>query len=175
MTLWNFEPGHSCAEFAVRHMMVATVRGYFKNIKGTVHFDAADPASSSVEVTIDAASFSTEEKERDEHLRSPDFLGVADHPTITFKSTNVEVTGHNKCKLTGDLTIRGNTRPVTLDVEYLGPVNTPFGDTRIGFLATTRINREDFGVSWNSPMPGLGWVVGKDVDITIDVEAIRAS
>ncbi len=173
MPLWTFEPGHTCAEFAVRHMMVTIVRGYFKNLKGSFQFDPADPASSTVEVKIDAGSFTTEEKERDEHLRSADFLDVAKHPTITFKSTRLEVTGYNKCKLTGNLTIRGATRPVTLDVEYFGPVDTPFNNTRMGFLATTRINREDFGVSWNAPMPSGGYVVAKDVDITLDVEAIR--
>ncbi len=173
MPVWTFEPGHTCAEFAVRHMMVTIVRGYFKNIGGMLKFDLADPASSSVEVTLDAASFSTEEKERDEHLRGADFLDVANHPTITLKSTHIEVTGYNTCKLTGNLTIRGTTRLVTLDVEHFGPVDTPFGNTRMGFLARTRINREDFGVSWNAPMPGGGSVVGREVEITIDVEAIR--
>ncbi len=173
MLLWTFEPGHTCAEFTVRHMMVTIVRGSFKNLKGTLQFDPADPASASVEVKIDAASFSTGENERDEHLRSADFLDAAKHPTITFKSTRVEVTGYNKCKVLGNLTIRGTTRPVILEVEFFGPVDTPFNNTRMGFLATTKINREDFGVSWNSPMPGGGYVVGKDVDITIDVEAIR--
>ncbi len=174
MTHWDFEPGHTCIEFAVRHMMVTIVRGFFKNVRGSLEFDPANPASSSVQVTLDAASFSTEEKERDEHLRSADFLDVANHPAITFKSTKVEVTGYNKCKVSGNLTIRGTTRPVTLDVEFFGPVDTPFNNTRMGFLATTRINREDFGVSWNAPMPSGGYVVGKDVDVTIDVEAIRS-
>ncbi len=175
MPLWNFEPGHCSAEFAVRHMMITIVRGQYKNISGTLQFDPAHPESSSVEVTINAAGFSTEEKERDEHLRSADFLDVAHHPTIKFKSTTVEVTGTNHCKVTGNLTLRGTTRPVTLDIEYFGPVDTPFNNTRMGFLAVTRINREDFGVSWNAPMPGGGWVVGKEVVITIDVEAIRTS
>jgi polyisoprenoid-binding protein YceI len=175
MPLWNFEPGHSSAEFAVRHMMITIVRGQYKNISGTLQFDPARPESSSVEITIDAASFSTEENERDEHLRSADFLDVAHHPHIKFKSTHVEATGCNHCKLTGDLTIRGKTRPVTLDVQYFGPVDTPFNNTRLGFIATTRINREDFGVSWNSPMPGGGVVVAKEVEIMIDVEAIRAN
>jgi polyisoprenoid-binding protein YceI len=154
-------------------MMTTIVRGYFKNLKGTIQFDPANPASGSVEVTLDAASFTTEEKERDEHLRSADFLDVKNYPKIRFKSTHVEVTGTNHCKVTGDLTLRGKTRPVTLDVQYFGPVDTPFHNTRMGYLATTRINREDFGVSWNVPMPSGGWVVGKEVEITLDVEAIR--
>jgi polyisoprenoid-binding protein YceI len=174
MPLWNFEPGHSSAAFAVRHMMITIVRGHFKNISGALDFDPAHPGRASVEVSIDAASFSTEEPDRDAHLRSADFLDVAHYPKIQFKSTNVEICGYNKFKLTGDLTIRGVTRPVTLDGEFLGPVDTPFNNTRMGFLATTRIRREDFGVSWNSPMPGGGVVVASDVDITLDVEAIRA-
>ena len=173
MPVWEFEPGHTSAEFAVRHMMVTIVRGQFKNLKGRFNFDPRDSAGCFVEATIDAASFTTEEPERDAHLRSADFLDVARHPTITFKSTGVEATGTNHCKVTGDLTIRGVTRPITLDVEYFGPVDTPLNNTRTGFLARTRINREDFGASWNSPMPGGGWVVGKEVEITIDVEAIR--
>jgi len=154
-------------------MMVTIVRGWFKNLKGSLRFDPANPADGSVEVTLDAASCSSEEKERDQHLRSVDFLDVSNYPSIKFKSTHVEVTGTNHCKVTGDLTLRGKTRPVTLDVQYFGPVDTPFNNTRMGFLATTRINREDFGMSWNAPMPGGGWVVGKEVEITIDVEAIR--
>ena len=172
MPVWEFEPGHTSAEFAVRHMMITIVRGQFKNLKGRFHFDPRDPAGCSVEATIDAASFTTEEPERDAHLRSADFLDVAHHPAITFKSTSVEATGTNHCKVTGNLTIRGVTRPITLDVEYFGPADTPFNNTRTGFLARTRINREDFGASWNSPMPGGGWVVGKEVEITLDVEAI---
>ena len=172
MPVWEFEPGHTSAEFAVRHMMVTIVRGHFKNLKGRFDFDPRDSAGCFVEATIDAASFTTAEPDRDAHLRSADFLDVASHPTITFKSTSVEATGANHCKVTGNLTIRGVTRPVTLDVEYFGPVDTPFNNTRTGFIARTRINRYDFGVSWNSPMPAGGWVVGKEVEITIDVEAI---
>ncbi|PYV22347.1 MAG: polyisoprenoid-binding protein [Acidobacteria bacterium] len=172
MPTWEFEPGHTSATFAVRHMMITIVRGHFKNLKGKFHFDPADPARGSIEVTIDAASFSTAEPERDAHLRSADFLDVANYPTITFKSTSVEPTGTNHSKVTGDLTIRGVTRPVILEVEYFGPVDTPFNNRRMGYLARTRINREDFGCSWNSPMPGGGWVVGKEVEITIDVEGI---
>ena len=155
-------------------MMITMVRGQYKNLKGTLYFDPSDPARSSVEVTIDAASFSTEEPERDAHLRSADFLDVEDFPTIHFRSTHVEATGFSTYTITGDLTIRGVTRPVTLEAHYYGPVDTPFNNTRIGFLATTRIKREDFGVSWNNPIPGGGYVVAKEVDLTIDVEAIRA-
>ena len=155
-------------------MMITIVRGQYKNLKGTLYFDPAAPAHSSVEVAIDAASFSSEEPERDAHLRSADFLDVEHFPVIHFKSTHVEATGYSTYKIAGDLTIRGKTLPVTLDAHSYGPVDTPFSNTRIGFLATTRIKREDFGVSWNNPMPGGGYVVAKEVELTIDVEAVRA-
>ena len=170
----DFEPGHTSVTFAARHMMITIVRGQYKNLKGTLHFDPADLAHSGVEVTIEAANFSSEEPERDAHLRSADFLDVENHPMIHFQSTHVEATGYSTYKITGDLTLRGKTLPVTLDAHSYGPVDTPFNDTRIGFLATTRIHREDFGVSWNNPMPGGGYVVAKEVELTIDVEAIRA-
>ena len=153
-------------------MMITWVRGHFKNVHGTLKFDPADPVNSSVEVVINAKELWTGEPERDEHLRSADFLDVENHPTITFKGNEVERIGGNKAKVTGDLTIRGVTRKVTLEVRYLGQWNTPFNDTRIGFVAKTRINRHDFGVSWNNPMENGGVVVGSDVFITIDAEAI---
>jgi polyisoprenoid-binding protein YceI len=155
-------------------MMITIVRGQYKNLSGTLHFDPSEPERSSVEVTIKADGFSTEESERDAHLRSADFLDVEHFPTIYFRSTRVEATGFSTYSIEGDLTIRGVTRPVTLETHYYGPVDTPFNNTRIGFVATTRIQREDFGVSWNNPMPGGGYVVAKDIDLTIDVEAIRA-
>lgn len=174
MTRWDFEPGHTSVTFAVRHMMITMVRGQYRNIQGTLYFDAADPSKSSVEVSIEAARCSTEEPERDAHLRSADFLDCANHPAIHFKSTQVEQTGFSTYKIAGDLTLRGITRSVTLDAHYYGPVDTPFNNTRIGFLATTRINREDFGITWSAPMPGGGYVVAKEIELTIDVEAIRA-
>ena len=155
-------------------MMITIVRGQYKNLQGALYFDPSDPAHSAVEVVIEAGDFSTAEPERDAHLRSDDFLDVENFPAIHFKSTHVEATGFSTYKITGDLTIRGVTRPVTLDAHYYGPVDTPFHNTRIGFLATTRIKREDFGVSWNNPMPDGGYVVAKEVELTIDVEAIRA-
>lgn len=172
---WNFEPGHTGVEFAVRHMMITIVRGYYKNISGVLEFDPADPQSSSVNVTIEASNCETKEPERDAHLRGPDFLDCANYPKIFFQSTNVEPVACNRYKLAGDLTIRGITRTVILDVEYCGRAKTPFNDTRIGFLATTKIDRYDFGVSWNNPMPEGGVVVARDVEITIDVEAIRST
>jgi len=180
MTGWTFEPGHTAAEFRARHMMVTWVRGHFKNIHGTLAFDPADPVHASVDVVINAAEIWTGDKERDDHLRSADFLDVENHPHITFKSKEVEQVGDHDYKVTGDVTIRGVTREATLDVRYLGQWQTPFWEggvdkgpkTRAGFVAETKINRHDFGVSWTAAMDKGGVVVGNEVFITIDVEAI---
>ena len=172
MARWTIQDVHTAAEFSVRHMMITYVRGYFKNIAGTLHFDPEHPERASATVTFDAASLWSGEPERDDHLRSEDFLHVDRHPTISFRSTKVEPAARNEYRVTGDLTIRGATRPVTLDVRYLGQGRSPFDDTRAGFTATARIDRHDFGVSWNAEMPDGGVVVGAEVFITIDVEAI---
>jgi polyisoprenoid-binding protein YceI len=180
MAKWIFEPGHTAAEFCARHMMVTYVRGHFKNITGVLVFDPANPRASSVEVAIDAAGIWTGEPDRDDHLRSADFLDVQNHPKITFKGDRVEVIGETDVNLTGDLAIRGITRAVTLRVGYLGQWQTPWWEngidrgpkTRAGFVATTTINRLDFGVSWNAPLEGEGVVVGHAIEITIDAEAI---
>ena len=181
MSRWFFEPGHTAAEFRARHMMVTWVRGHFKDVHGTLAFDPESPTTASVEVTIDARKIWTGEPERDKHLMSADFLDVEKYPTITFKGNRVELCGADEAKLHGELTIRGVTRPVTLDVRSLGQWLTPWWEdgvdkgpkTRAGFVATTRINRHDFGVSWNGVLDRGGVVVSDDVDITIDVEAIR--
>lgn len=174
MAIWDFEPGHSSAEFTVRHMMITWVRGWYKNLHGSFQWDPARPSEGSIEIEIPAADFTTEEAERDAHLRSADFLDVEHHPRIRFSGRQIEVMASRKLHLHGKLTLRGITRPVTLEVEEcLGPVETPFQNTRIGLSAVTRINREDFGVSWDSQMPGGGRVVGKYVYITLDIEAIR--
>jgi polyisoprenoid-binding protein YceI len=181
MARWTFEPGHTAAEFCTRHMMVTWVRGHFKNIHGTLEFDPENPQTASVDVTIDARGLWTGEQDRDAHLKSIDFLDVENHPTITFRGSDVVLIGDHDAKVRGELTIRGVTRPVTLDVRYLGQWKTPWWEdgvdkgpkTRAGFLGTTRINRHDFGVSWNSVLDHGGIVVGDDVDITIDAEAIR--
>lgn len=172
MPRWKFESGHTAAEFCVRHMMVTFVRGHCKNIHGTLEFDPERPAAGSVEVTIPAAELWTGEPERDAHLRSENFLDVAHHPHITFKSARVEPTARNEYQVTGDLQIRGVTSKVTLDVRYLGMGRSPFDDTRVGFIAQTRINRYDFNVNWNADMKDGGPVVGAEVLITIDAEAI---
>ena len=155
----------------MRHMMITYVRGHFKNIGGSLEFDAARPEDARVEVRIAASTLWSGEPERDDHLRSEDFLHVERHPTIGFRSTKVEPVARNEYRVTGDLAIRGVTRPVTLDVRYLGQCRSPFDDTRAGFTATARINRHDFGVSWNADLQDTGVVVGDDVLITLDIEA----
>ncbi len=180
MPKWTFEPGHTAAEFCARHMMVTCVRGHFKNVRGTLNFDPQNPTASSVEVAINAKELWTGEPDRDNHLRSADFFDVEHHPLITFRSSKVQQVGDHDYKVTGHLTIRGATRPAVLDVHYLGQWQTPWWEsgvdkgpkTRAGFLATTRINRHDFGVSWNAALDKGGIVVSDEVDITIDAEAI---
>ena len=180
MAKWIFEPGHTAAEFRARHMMVTYVRGHFKNVHGTLEFDPESPRKSSVEVQIDASGIWTGVKERDDHLRSADFLDVDHHPEIAFRGNQVEVKGEHDYAVTGDLTIRGVTRKVTLNVSYLGQWETPWWEdgvnkgprTRAGFVATTQINRQDFGVSWQDTMDRGGIVVSNQIDIAIDVEAI---
>ncbi len=171
MARWTFNEAHTAAEFCVGHMMITPVRGHFKNLKGTLEFDPDRPEQAWTEVIIDAATLWSGEAERDDHLRSEDFLDVARHPTIRFRSTRVEPTTRNEYRVTGDLTIRGVTRAVTLDVRFLGQCRSPFDDTRIGFTASTRINRHDCGVSWNADLKDGGVVVGDTVVITLDVEA----
>jgi polyisoprenoid-binding protein YceI len=172
MASYKLDSAHTATNFTVRHMMVTNVRGGFDNVSGTLEFDAANPAASSVEVTIDAASISTGVLDRDNHLRSADFLDVENYPTISFKSTSVEAKSDTHAKVTGDLTIHGITKPVVLDVEFLGQAGSPFGDTRAGFEATTSINREDFGLTWNVALEAGGVLVGKDIKLNIDAEAI---
>ena len=178
MATWIFEPGHTAAEFCARHMMVTWVRGHFKNIHGRLEFDPDNPATLSLEATITATGLWTGEPQRDDHLRSADFLDVATHATIRFQSTKADRIGASDYALTGDLTIRGVTRAVALDLRYLGRWRTPYNEaqvTRVGFAGKTRINRHDFGVSWNASMENAGLVVGSEVLITVDVEAILDS
>ncbi len=180
MSRWTFEPGHTAAGFSARHMMVTNVRGHFKNVKGTLEFDPAIPERAAMQAVIDAATLWTGEPERDAHLKSADFLDVAHHPRITFESDRVELIGPSDAKLHGRVTIRGITRPLTLQVKFLGTWQTPWWEgsvdkgpkTRAGFVATGRLNRHDFGVSWNSTLDRGGIVVGDDVDLTLDAEAI---
>lgn len=168
---WDLDPSHTSAEFKVRHLMVSDVRGGFGTVSGTAEYDPAKPASLQVEATIDAASINTRDAKRDEHLRSPDFFDVANHPTLTFKSKKAASAGKGKIKLTGDLTIRGVTREVTFQVEGLGaPVTDPWGNESIGGRATTKINRKDFGLTWNKALETGGVLVGDQVQIDLDFQ-----
>ncbi len=153
-------------------MMVTTVRGNFAPPTGKLEFDQAHPENSYVEAVIDAKTVNTGVEMRDNHLRSADFLEVEAFPNITFKSTKIEVTDENEGLITGDLTIHGVTRPVVLDVEFLGALNSPFGDKRAGFAASTKINREDWGLTYNQALEAGGLLVGKDIKISLDLEAI---
>ena len=180
MAKWTFEPGHTAAEFAVRHMMVSWVRGAFKDVHGKLEFDPANPTSSSVEVEIDVKRLWSGEPDRDAHLLQSDFLDAANYPKIIFKGNEVSVIGENDFSVTGDLTVRGVTKKATLDIRYLGQWPTPFWTDgvdegpkmRAGFRAETTISRQEFGVSWNAQIEKGGVVVGDEVFITIDVEAI---
>jgi polyisoprenoid-binding protein YceI len=180
MARWFFEPGHTAAEFCVRHMMVTNVRGHFKNVHGVLEFDPARPEASRAEATIDARGLWSGEPDRDAHLRSADFLDVEHFPEITFKSSGVQLVSPNEALVDGDLTIRGITKPVVLKVHYLGQWETPWWEggvdkgprTRAGFVATTSIDRHDFGVSWNTALARSGIAVGHQVFMTIDAEAV---
>lgn len=172
--VWELDPAHTTVGFVARHLMVTKVRGRFTGVSGSITV-AERPEDSCVEVTIDAASVDTREEARDNHLRSPDFLDVEHYPTITFRSTGVRHLGGNRWAVDGELTIRGVTRPVTLDVTYEGAVRDPWGGERIGFSATTEIDRDDWGVSWNVPLEAGGLLVGKKVKIEIEAEAVRKS
>jgi len=172
---WNLDPNHSSAQFSVRHLGLSTVRGAFSTVKGTVSFDDKDVAKSTVDVTIDVASVDTRQPDRDKDLKSDKFFDAASFPSITFKSTKVEQASAGKLKVTGDLTIRGTTKSVVLDVDGpTAPVKDPWGNQRAAASATTKINRQDYGVKWNAKLDNGGVVVGDDVNITIDIEMVLA-
>jgi polyisoprenoid-binding protein YceI len=165
---WNIDGAHSSAQFSVRHMGISTVRGAFTKLSGTVQYDATNPIKTTIDATIEAASVDTRVEMRDNDLRGPNFFDASKYPTLTFKSKKVEEAGPGKLKVTGDLTIHGVTKEVTLDVEGpSAPVKDPRGNLRVGASASTTINRRDFGVN------GAAAVVGNDVPITIDMELTR--
>ncbi len=173
-TTWQIDPQHTAAGFAVKHLMISTVRGQFKGVSGAVNWEDQDISKSTVDITIDASTVDTSEPKRDADLKSDKFFDVAKYPTITFKSKKIEQVSAGKLKITGDLTIHGATKEAVLDVEGpTPPVKDPWGNTRVAANATTKINRQDFGVKWNANMDGGGVVVGDDVAITIDLEMIK--
>ena len=170
---WTIDASHSGAHFAVRHMMVSTVRGDMGKVTGTVNFDGKNLAAAAVDATIDVTAISTRDEKRDAHLKSADFFDVATYPTMTFKSKKVVPSADGSFKLVGDLTMHGVTKEVTLDVEALRPVVKMANGSRTGTTATTKLNRQDFGVKWSRTMDGGGVVVGDEVSVTIDLELIQ--
>jgi len=172
-TVWNLDPSHLDVGFAVRHLMISTVKGRFGSVAGTVSVEGDDFATAKVDVSIDTASVDTREPKRDEHLRSADFFDVARFPTMTFASTRVERVTKNRYTLVGDLTIRGVTREVSLDVMSEGLVRDPWGFERAGFTASGHLNRKDFGLTWNVALEAGGVLVGDDVKLTFEVELMR--
>jgi len=170
---WQLDTVHSQIEFAVKHMMVSTVRGRFKKFSGTVALDEQLPEQSRVDVTVDVASVDTGEERRDGHLRSPDFFDVDRYPTLAFKSTNVEQLGEDHYRVTGDLTIRDVTREVPLDVTLEGRHRDMQGQRRAGFALTGSINRKDFGLNWNVALEAGGWLVADTIKLLVDAEVFE--
>lgn len=171
---YTIDPSHSRIGFVARHAMVTKVRGSFNEFTGTGHFDAADPSNISLELTIEAASIDTRNADRDGHLRSNDFFAMEQYPQITFRSTDVEANGDGY-RVTGDLTIKDTTKPVTVDFDYEGAAVDPFGNQRIGFEGSTTINRKDWGVVWNAPLEAGGVLVGEKIKLEFEVSAIRST
>jgi polyisoprenoid-binding protein YceI len=169
---WAIDPTHTTIGFSVRHAMVSKVRGNFSDFAGSTTIDGANLAASSVEVTIQAGSIDTKNADRDGHLVSADFLDVENFPTLTFTSTNVAVNGAD-VTITGDLTIHGVTRSVTVEFEYIGTSLDPFGFTRVGFEGTAKISRKDFGLVWNAALETGGVLVGDEITLVLDVEAVK--
>lgn len=173
-TSWQIDPAHTQVWFSVKHMMFATVKGQFPGVAGELTLDGQDPAASKIEVQLDAASIDTRNEQRDAHLRSGDFFDVETYPQLTFVSRNVESLGGTKYRITGDLTIRGVTREVVLDAEETGRGTDPWGQEKLGFTATTSIDRKDFGLTWNQALEAGGVLVSDQVRISIDGQAARA-
>jgi len=172
MKTWVVDPDHSVAAFSIRHMMIAQVRGQFNKIEGSVRFDPVDISGSSVELTIDASSVISGVAKRDEHLMTADFLDTGKYPVITFKSRQIKALSPGRGLVTGDLTLHGVTRSITVEVSYTDPVKDPFGDgLTMGFAISATLNREDYGITWNHPMPDFGVMLGLEVELLIDLEA----
>lgn len=172
---FNLDKAHTDVVFSTKHMMVTTVRGMFAGIDGTLELDVENPTASSGTFTVDVATINTGVEQRDGHLRSADFFNAEAYPTMTFVSTKVESNGGDDYRVTGDLTVKDVTRPVTFEVEYLGLFTAMNGAQRAGFHAATKINREEFGLTWNVALESGGWLVGKDIKIEIDLAVEEAA
>jgi polyisoprenoid-binding protein YceI len=171
-TAWKLDPTHSTVEFSAKHLMITTVKGRIVDIEGTIYTNENDPKSSSVEATLKTASIDTRTDQRDQHLRSADFLNVEQYPEIKFKSTRIEG-GKQEFKLTGDLTIRDVTRPITLDVTFEGQTKDPWGGERVGFSASGKIDRREFGLTWNQLLEAGGVAIGNEIKLSLDIQAVR--
>lgn len=167
------DAAHTLVEFSARHMMITNVKGSFSGVSGTVDFDQSNPTAATVDVSIDVNSLSTQNEQRDGHLKSPDFFDVANYPTITFKSTSVEKTGDADYKVTGDLTVHGTTKPVVLDAEFIGEGKDPYGNQKAGFSAKTSISRKDFGLNWNVALESGGVLVSDKINIQLEVQLLQ--
>lgn len=174
-TKWTMEPTHSELSFKVRHMMISNVSGHFKNFNSTVETDGDDFTTAKVTFTADVDSISTNNEQRDGHLKSEDFFDAANHPQIKFESTKMEQSGGENYKLHGNLTMRGVTHPVTLDVEYGGTIQDPWGNTRAGFTIDGKVNRKDYGLNWNMLTETGGLVAGEEVKLHANMEYVKAS
>lgn len=172
-TTWTIDSAHTQAEFAVKHMMFTTVKGHFSDITGTIVFNPSDWSQSSVEASIPVSTVTTNDAKRDAHLKTPDFFDSENNPNITFTSTRVQRVNDEQFKIHGDLTLRGVTKPVVLDATYNGQGDTPFGTRVISFSASTKINRKDYNVNFDVPLQGGGVLVGDEIKITIEVEAVK--
>jgi polyisoprenoid-binding protein YceI len=173
-TTWTIDPSHSALEFAVRHMMITTVKGRFSDVQGTVVLDEQDVTRSRVDVVIETGSIDTRDERRDAHLRSADFFDVEKHPHMTFVGRRVERAAGDGLRLVGDLTIRGTTREIALEVEDLGRGRDPWGGERASFTATGRLDRTEYGLEWNQALETGGLLVSNDVRITLDVQLVRS-
>jgi len=174
-TTWNLDPVHSAAEFKVKHMMISNVKGQFTTVKGVLALDEADLTNSHVEASIEAASIDTRDAQRDGHLKSADFFDVEKFPALSFKSTHISRLGDGELAVAGDLSIHGITRNVELRVEGpTAPAKDPWGNTRVGLSAATKINRKDFGLTWNAALETGGILVGDEVTITLDAQFVKA-
>lgn len=173
MTTWKIDPAHTNVEFVVTHMMITKVRGRFTGVQGTITFDTANPAAASVDASVETSTVTTGIVDRDNHLKSPDFFNVEQYPHITFKSNVVKASNAHHAHVTGDVTINGITKSVTFEVEFIGEGKNPYGMLVGGFAVKTRINREDFGLTWNAALEAGGLLVSKDVDIVMEIQAVK--
>ena len=173
ITTWAIDPAHSNVEFQVKHLMISTVKGRFGDVKGTVRYNDADPSKSDVGIEVGIGSIDTRAEQRDAHLRSPDFFDAERFPTMRFKSKRIEGSIEGEFKLIGDLTIRDVTREVALSAEFHGRERDPWGGERMGFEASGKLNRKEFGLNWNQVLESGGWLVGDDIKLSIEVELVK--